>query len=91
MLHFLNWTGSVLVRSIQEDEREVVNHLLVDGKIKRVSDEFGIPSYKGVNAEPYYSDLHKQPHPLVLELAAENPANEENIRLYRKNIDRLTR
>ena len=88
MLRYIALKDKVNNWSIDEDEVAVVRQLIRDNKIKQVP----VGDLVAVDCTPY-ENTHTQPggwiNPIVLELATENPANENFVQVYRKNLDRL--
>jgi hypothetical protein len=75
---------------VVEDE-DVIRHLMYQNKIRYASTGNLLVVVPG--ATRYANDGtdgNPQPHPMVLELAAENPMNEHHVAVFRKNRDYCT-
>lgn len=92
LLAYLFLKGKVFDWSIEDVD--VVHILVADGKVRYTAVGNYLMAVPG--AQPYQHGNWPQrlnvndsgrPNPLVLELAGENPDNEEFVRVYRKNVD----
>jgi hypothetical protein len=86
LLNFINFAGRVDTYMIDEDEGDLLRRLLRDNKVKLIRD--GREFVVGINSSLYPENrIDNHAHPLILELAAENPAVENHVKIYRKNLD----
>lgn len=87
MLRYIALKDKISEYSIDDYEIPVIRQLVADGKIQSLNFA-GLYHLVVVNATPYgddNTDTDPQPNPIVFHLASENPANEEFVRVYRKN------
>jgi len=86
MLAFIALRGRISDWDVIDED--VIRHLMYQNKIRYTpTGNFlmlvpGATRYPNDNTNP-----DPRPHPLVVELAAENPANETFVKVYKKNLD----
>lgn len=86
MLAFIAFKGRVYDNDLEDGD--AVRKLIADQKIRYVNVGNFLMAVPG--SQPYNNDgtdPENRPHPLVLDLASENPANETFVKVYRKNLD----
>jgi len=83
LLHYIGFHGKIDLENIED--RDVAEYLMRERKIKVWRDGWGHPFLLDMRALPYNQNTDLSVHPVVLELVAENPANEELLAQYRKN------
>lgn len=84
MMAYIGLKGQLNDWAFEDDD--VIRKLIFDNKIRYRGQDLvlvpGAERYTNDNTNP---DNHA--HPLVLQLAEENPVNEQFVRVYRKNLD----
>lgn len=89
LLRYIAFVGSINEYQIHDEERDVLRQLVYDRKVAiNRSGNLQTATFVVRDNTPYQNDKTNQdsePHPVVFHLAAENPANEEYVRVYRKN------
>jgi hypothetical protein len=83
LLHYIGFYGRVELYNL--DDQDVAEHLMRERKVSVWHDEFQRTFLIHNASSPYTVSTDKSVHPVVLELAADNPANEELMIQYRKN------
>ncbi len=82
-LRYLAVVDKVQTYQLKDEEFDIASHLVIDRRAERIDNNI-----VNTNGYKYPNDntSNGEPHPLVLELAAETEQGSEFLKVYRKNL-----